>query len=177
MGGGCGFLWNVAIFRRFDFWVVTGFLFLGTVYVLVTQNMHDRLKAPAKVVQVVLDPVAPSPPKADPAVTAPSLPFSVETTSWQEQGGQHWLLELRIRYRNDGDEAKSLADPMAGVVTAAGEALEPFFLAVAPLPEVAAHSEDTVELRYWVGEKQCREELWLQVDGQRTRVDAPPARM
>ena len=167
----------VAIFRRFDFWVVTGFLLLGAIYVLVTQSVHDRLKAPAKVVQVVIDPVAPPSPKADPTVAAPSLPFSVEATSWQEQGGQHWLLEMRVRYRNEGDGAKSLVGPEAGVVTAAGEAVEPFFLAVAPVPEVPAHSEDTVELRYWIGEKQAREELWLQVDGKRTRVEAPPARL
>jgi len=168
----------VAIFRRFDFWVVTGFLFLGGVYVLVTQSVHDRLKAPAKVVQIVLDPVAPVPQKADPEVAvAPSLPFSVEAISWQAQGGEHWLLEMRVRYRNDADEARSLVDPKAGVITTAGEAIQPFFLAVAPLPEVRAHSEDTVELRYWVGEKQAREELWLQVDGKRTRIEAPPAPM
>jgi hypothetical protein len=166
----------VAIFRRFDFWVVTGFVTLGAVYVLVTQQLHRRLKAPAEVVQVVLDPIAPpSTQDKRPGAAAPVLPFQVEKTAWTSQANGHWLLELRIRYRNEAEELAQLSDPKAGVQTGAGEPVEPFFLAIAAPPEVAAHREETVELRYWVRPEQAKGELWLQVDGKRARVEAPPA--
>ncbi len=167
----------MAIFRRFDFWVVTGFLVFGVIYVLVTQSVHQRLRTPAEVVQVVLDPVAPAPAPVPPGQETKPLPFAVESVSWREEKGLHWLLEMKVRYRNDSDAAETLSRPKAGVVTGSGEAVEPFFLAAAAPPQVPAKTEGTVELRYWLEEKQAREELWLEVDGQRTRVDSPPARM
>ena len=168
---------SVAIFRRFDFWVVTGFLLLGGLYVGATQLMHRRLKAPSKIVQVVLDPAAPAPAKGkEPGSAAVVLPFAVEASAWKEGELGHWLLEMRVRYRNERDEPEHLIAPKAGVVTGSGEALEPFFLSISPPPEIPPHAEQAVDLRYWVREEQAQGKLWLQVDGQRIPIEGPPAR-
>lgn len=166
----------VALLRRFDFWVVVGFLLLGIGYWAGTQVLHQRMLKPPEVVQVVLDPAAPAAPAA-PDAASEQLPFDVESVSWREEGKTHWLLEMKVRYRNDSEVPERLEPPRTEVITAQGEAVEPFFLAAAPVPEVAAKSEDTVELRYWVAEDQAREELWLQVDGQRARIEAPRQQM
>ncbi|RFC44384.1 MAG: hypothetical protein DVB23_002330 [Verrucomicrobia bacterium] len=167
----------MSLLRRFEFWVVTAFVLFGAAYVWVTQSLHQRLQAPPEVVQVVLDPVAPPPPPEGGAEAAQSLPFAVESVSWRAEGTVHWLLEMKVRYRNDSEAPEVLARPKAGVVTGGGEEVPPFFLAAAPLPQVPPKTESTVELRYWLGDQQARGELWLEVDGQRTRLEGPPERM
>lgn len=167
----------MAFFRRFDVWVVIAFLLFGVTYVLVTQSLHQRLLIPREAVQVVLDPVAPAAaPENREAAPAP-LPFAVEAVEWRSQGAAHWLLEMKVRYRNDSEAPEILSRPKAAVVTGGGVEVEPFFLAAAPLPEIPPKTEGTVELRYWVEEPQAHGDLWLEVDGRRTRVEGPPERL
>jgi hypothetical protein len=163
----------VGLFRRFEFLVVAGFLLAGAGYVVLVRQMNRRGEAPAEVRQVVLDPAKAGPAgESGEAQAEAALPFAITGTTWEEVDG-HWLLELRVRYRNEAGAEAVLEEPVVRLVTGDGEPVEPFFLATAEPPRVAAGAEETVGLRYWMGPDRAKEPLWLRVGEDRTRVDPP----
>jgi hypothetical protein len=101
----------------------------------------------------------------------PKLPFTVEEKVLREQGAQHWLLELKVRYRNDGGQALVLEPPVASVTTEDGKAVPEFFLAFSPRPMVNANSEEEVDLRYWLNSQQRQQPLWLEIGGNRLALE------
>lgn len=101
----------------------------------------------------------------------PDLPFAVEEKALREQGPEHWLVELKVRYRNERDQPLVLESPVAGVKTADGQPVPEFFLAFAPRPVVGAKAEEEVALRYWLTGEQRRQALWLEIDGDRLELD------
>lgn len=100
----------------------------------------------------------------------PKLPFAVEEKVLREQGAQHWLLELRVRYRNDESQPLVLEPPVANVTTEDGHAVPEFFLAFSTRPVVNANSEGEVDLRYWLNAQQRKQPLWLEIGGNRLEL-------
>lgn len=101
----------------------------------------------------------------------PRLPFAVEELTLQEQGREHWLLELKLRYRNDSDTALKLEPPVVSLTTEDGQVVPEFFLAFEPHPTVAAHREEEVQLRYWLTSRLRQLPLHLEIDGDRLPLD------
>ncbi len=162
--------------RRFETWVVTGFLLLGAGYFFLSRQLHEWSRETSSVVEVVLDPVFPRPSGLDPAGNpAARLPFTIAEARWSEGGGGHWLLELRVRYRNEGSKEETLGDARVSLVTETGQPVPPYFLAGTWPPEVAAGAEEAVDLRYWVENATADGKLWLQVGNDRVPVDGRPA--
>lgn len=101
----------------------------------------------------------------------PKLPFVVEEKTLREQGAEHWLLELKVRYRNNGSKPLLIDSPTVSVQTESGQAVPEFFLAFAPRQVVNANSEEEVELRYWLDAGQRSHPLWLEIAGDRLALD------
>ena len=101
----------------------------------------------------------------------PDLPFVVEQKVLREQGQEHWLLELKVRVRNEKPAPLVLEAPVATVTTEDGQSVREFFLALSPRPSVPANSEESVELRYWLTSAQRAQSLWLEIAGERLGLD------
>lgn len=101
----------------------------------------------------------------------PDLPFVVEEKTLREQGSEHWLLELKVRYRNDKPEPLMLEAPLVTVTTEDGHPVPEFFLALSPRPAVNANSEEAVSLRYWLTAEERTQPLWLEIAGERLGLD------
>ncbi|MEO0445711.1 MAG: hypothetical protein AAF191_06495 [Verrucomicrobiota bacterium] len=97
----------------------------------------------------------------------PDLPFAIEGTRWEAGGGDHWLLELDLRYRNENTKAVILEKPWVEVVTDEGDPIPEFFLAFAESPRVGSGEEEQVALRYWLTGSQRETGLWLEIGGDR----------
>ncbi len=104
-------------------------------------------------------------------VAAHSAPYQIETAQLVSEGDAAWLLELGVRYANQTTAEVRLGSPQVKLVTESGMEVPEFFLAFAVPPVVAPEAEDFVRLRYWLQPQHRDAELWLDILGDRSRVE------
>jgi len=153
---------------RFQIVSLAVFLLIGGAFVVFTQRTHlereaqNRAKREAEILATAEE--------LRRKREQPELPFQVEETELRAEGEEHWLLELRLRYRNEGERSVLLEPPLASLVTADGEPVPEFFLALAPRPRVNPGSEEAVSLRYWLDRELKNQPLWLEIGGDRMEL-------
>jgi len=107
-----------------------------------------------------------------------STPFRIEGAKLSQEGDAAWLLELSVRYKNQTEGDVSLQTPQATLVTESGAEVPEFFLAFSKPPVISPETEELVQLRYWLQPQHRESDLWLQIMGDRTKVEVaetPPS--
>ena len=169
-----------SLFKRFEVWMLLVFVLAGVGYVLFTQNAGDEedLDTAGGDPVVATQPSngtssnqgqKPEQPAVEPEPLEKSTAFAIETVDLQPSG-EHWLLELQVRYNNQSDADLELTSPNAQLLTDSGEEAPTFFLAFAPPPVAPANQEELVSLRYWLDAAQRDSDLELKILDERIAV-------
>ncbi len=150
----------MAILKRFEVWMLLLFLTVGIGFVLFTHHAEKNAPDPESDLATI-----------DATEPKPKVPFEIETTKLIQDDAEHWLLELQVRYRNEGSDPLELTAPRAHLKTESGGEVPNFFLALAPPPVVPAEAEQVVDLRYWLNAGHRQEPLWLTILNDRVPVE------
>ena len=97
-------------------------------------------------------------------------PFEIDSTKLTQDGDENWLLELKVRYRNEAETALKLDSAAAVLETDSGTQVPEFFLPFSPTSEIPAKAEEFVDLRYWLDSQHHGQDLWLSILGERVKV-------
>jgi hypothetical protein len=79
-------------------------------------------------------------------------------------------LDLEITYRNDSPRPLILQAPSVQLLASDKQQVPPFVLPTEPPPQVAARSQASLRLRYWLSEAQLQGTLHLDILGQRVQI-------